>query len=113
MVSAHFKLKSYGARAMSVRSPYDFLRSPYDSRTILGVRPSFVYNQTCTTSQYIMAPPKGKGKRSKKETPQHYTDEEDESGEKQAACTERQNRAVFRRYMFVKSKNSGTGWERD
>ena len=31
-----------------------------------------------------MAPPKG--------TPQHYTDEEDEPGEKQAACTERQNR---------------------
>ena len=31
-----------------------------------------------------MAPPKGKGKRSKKETPQHYTDEEDEPGEKQA-----------------------------
>ena len=34
---------------MSVRSPYDFLRSPYDSRTMLGVRPSFVYYQTCTT----------------------------------------------------------------
>ena len=33
-----FKLKSYGARAMAVRSPYDFLRSPYDSRTMLGVR---------------------------------------------------------------------------
>ena len=105
---------------MSVRSPYDFFRSPYDSRTMLGVRPSIVYYQTCTTSQYIMAPPKGKGKRSKKETSQHYTDEEDEPGEKQAACTtERQNRAVFRRpalllrYMFVKSKNSGTGWERD
>ena len=32
------KLKSYGARAMAVRSPYDFLRSPYDSRTMLGVR---------------------------------------------------------------------------
>ena len=96
---------------MPVRSSYDFLRSPYDSRTMLGVRPFFVYYQTCTTSQYIMAPPKGKGKRSKKETPQHYTDEEDEPGEKQAACTERQNRAVFRslalllRYMFVKSKN--------
>ena len=104
---------------MSVRSPYDFLRSPYDSCTMLGVRPSFVYYQTCTTSQYIMAPPKGKGKLSKKETPQHYTDEEDEPREKQAACTERQNRADFRRpalllrYMFVKSKNSGTGWERD
>ena len=42
-----------------------------------------------------MAPPKGKGKRSTKETPQHYTDEEDEPGEKQAACTERQNRAVY------------------
>ena len=37
-VSAHFKLKSYGALAMAVRSPYDFLRSPYDSRTMLGVR---------------------------------------------------------------------------
>ena len=37
-VFAHFKLKSYGARAMAVRSPYDFLRSPYDSRTMLGVR---------------------------------------------------------------------------
>ena len=37
-VSAHFKLKSYGARAMAARSPYDFLRSPYDSRTMLGVR---------------------------------------------------------------------------
>ena len=37
---------------MSVRSPYDFLRYPYDSRTMLGVRPSFVYYQTCTTSQY-------------------------------------------------------------
>ena len=37
-VSAHFKLKSYGARAMAVRSPYDSLRSPYDSRTMLGVR---------------------------------------------------------------------------
>ena len=37
-VSAHFKLKSYRARAMAVRSPYDFLRSPYDSRTMLGVR---------------------------------------------------------------------------
>ena len=62
-----------------------------------------------------MAPPKGKDKRSKKETPQHYTDEEDEPGEKQAACTERQNRAVFMlyMYMFVKSKDSGTGWERD
>ena len=70
---------------MSVRSPYDFLRSPYDSHTMLGVRQSFVYYQTCTTSQYIMAPPKGKGKRSKKEPPQHYTDEEDEPGEKQAA----------------------------
>ena len=104
---------------MSVRTPYDLLRSPYDSLTMLGVRPSFVYYQTCTTSKYIMASPKGKGKRSKKETPQHYTDEEDEAGEKQAACTERQNRAVFRRpalllrFMFVKSKNSGTGWERD
>ena len=38
---------------------------------------------------------------------QQYTDEEDKPGEKQAACTERQNRAVFRRpalllrYMFV------------
>ena len=74
---------------MSVRSPYDFLRCPYDSRTMLGVRPSFVYYQTCTTSQYIMAPPKGKGKRSKKETPQHYTDEEDEPGEKQAALNDR------------------------
>ena len=31
---------------MSVRSPYDFLWSPYDSRTMLGVRPSFVYYQT-------------------------------------------------------------------
>ena len=80
---------------MSVKSPYDFLRIPYDSRTMLGVRPSFVYYQTCTTSQYNMAPPKGKSKRSKKETPQHYTNEEDEPGEKQAACTERQNRAVF------------------
>ena len=102
---------------MSVRSPYDFLRSPYDSRTMLGVRPSFVYYQTCTTSQYIMAPPKGKGKQSKKETPQHYTDEEEEPGQKQAACTERQNRAVrpalLLRYMFVKSKKSGTGWEQD
>ena len=104
---------------MSVKSPYNFLRSPYDSRTMLGVRPSFVYYQTCTTSHYIMAPPKGKGKRSKKETPQHYTDEGDEPGGKQAACTERQNRAVFRRpalllrYMFVKWKSSGTGWERD
>ena len=95
---------------MSV-SPYDFLRSPYDSRTMLGVRPSFVYYQTCTTSQYIMAPPKGKGKRSKKETPHHYTDEEDEPGEKQAACTERP--ALLLRYMFLKSKNSGTGWKRD
>ena len=68
-----------------------------------------------------MAPPKGKGKRSKKETPQHYTDEEDKPGEKQAAYTERQNRAVFRRpalllrYMFVKSKilvpvGNGTGF---
>ena len=84
---------------MSVR-PYDFLRSPYDRRTMLVVRPSFVYYQTCTTSQYIMAPPKEKGKRSKKETPQHNTDEEDEPGEKQAACTERQNRAVFRRPAF-------------
>ena len=28
----------YGARAMAMRSPYDFLRSPYDSRTMLGVR---------------------------------------------------------------------------
>ena len=37
-VSAHFMLKSYVARAMAVRSPYDFLRSPYDSRTMLGVR---------------------------------------------------------------------------
>ena len=64
------------------------------------VRPSFVYYQTCTTSQYIVAPPKGKGKRSKKETPQHYTDEEDEPGEKQAACTERQNRAFFRRRLY-------------
>ena len=66
-----------------------------------------------------MTSPKGKGKRSKKETPQHCTDEEDEPGEKHAVCTERQNRAVFRRlalllrYMFVKSKNSGTGWEPD
>ena len=107
-VSAHFKLKSYGARAMSVRSPNGFLRSPYDGHTMLGVRPSFVYYQTCTISQYIMAPPKGKCKRSKKETPQHFTDEEDEPGEKQAACTERQNLRVFRRpalllrYMFVK-----------
>ena len=41
---------------MSMRSPYDFLRSPYDSRTMLGVRLSFVYYQTCTTSQYIMSP---------------------------------------------------------
>ena len=80
---------------MSVRSPYDFLRSPYDSRTMLGVRPSFVYYQTCTTPQYIMAPPKGKGKRSKKETPQHYTNEIDEPGERQAACTERQNWQFF------------------
>ena len=34
---------------MSVRSPYDFLRSPYDSRTMSGVRPSKlpnVYNLT-------------------------------------------------------------------
>ena len=87
---------------MSVRSPYDFLRSPYDSRTMLGVPPSFVYYQTCTTSQYIMAPPKGKGKRSKQETPQHYMyiDKEDDPGEKQAACSERQNRAVFRRPAF-------------
>ena len=37
-VFAHFKLKSYGACAMAVRSPYDFLRSPYDSHTMLGVR---------------------------------------------------------------------------
>ena len=37
-VSAHFKVKSSGARAMAIRSPYDFLRSPYDSRTMLGVR---------------------------------------------------------------------------
>ena len=36
--STHFKLKLNGARAMAVRSPYDFLRSPYDSRTMLGVR---------------------------------------------------------------------------
>ena len=72
---------------MSMRSPYDFLRSPYDSRTMFDVRPSFVYYQTCTTSQYIMVTPKGKGKRSKKETPQHYTDEENEPGEKQASCT--------------------------
>ena len=99
---------------MSMRSPYDFLRSSYDSRTMLGVRLPNVYNLTVHHGS-----PKGKGKRSKKETPHHYTDEEDEPGEKQAACTERQNRAVFRRpalllrYMFVKSKNSGTGWERD
>ena len=33
-----FKLKSYGARAVAVRSHYGFLRSPYDSRTMLGVR---------------------------------------------------------------------------
>ena len=45
---------------MSVRSPYDFLRSLYDSRTMLGARPSFVYDQRCTTSQNIMAPPKEK-----------------------------------------------------
>ena len=32
------KLKLYGARAMAVMSPYDILRSPYDSRTMLGVR---------------------------------------------------------------------------
>ena len=36
-VSSHFKLKSYGARAMAVRSPYDLLRSFYDIRTVLGV----------------------------------------------------------------------------
>ena len=35
---------------MSVRSPYDFLRSPYDIRTMLGVRPSFVYYQPHRTS---------------------------------------------------------------
>ena len=29
---------TYEARAMAVRSPYDFLRSPYDSRTMLDVR---------------------------------------------------------------------------
>ena len=38
-----------------------------------------------------MAPPKGKGKRSKKETSQNYTDDEDELGEKRQDC------AVFRR----------------
>ena len=34
---------TYGARAMAVRSPYDYLRSPYDSRTMLGVR-TFLIN---------------------------------------------------------------------
>ena len=37
-----------------------------------------------------MAPPKGKGKRSKKEETQHYnTEDEDEPGEKQAALNDR------------------------
>ena len=38
-IKAHFKLKSYGARAMAVRSPSDFSRS---SRTMLGVRTIFI-----------------------------------------------------------------------
>ena len=91
--------KSLGLRTLYVeiiRSPCDVreeslrfltepLRSPYDSRTMVGVRPSFVYYRTYTTSLCIMDPPKEKDKRSS----QNYTDDEVEPGEKQAALNDR------------------------
>ena len=51
------------AREESLRFLTQPLRSPYDSRTMLGVRPSFVYYQTCTTSQCIMARASGSHKK--------------------------------------------------
>ena len=68
-------------REESLRFLTEHLRSPYDSRTVLGVRPPSVYYQTCKN---------GSPERKRQaETSQNYTDDEDEPGEKQAALNDR------------------------
>ena len=80
------------------------LRSPYDNHTVLGVRLSFVYYRTCKTSQCIMAPPKGKGKRSS----QNYIDDEDEPGEKQAALNDRIMQRIVQFFEVIFQTNNRT-----